>query len=54
LHGERPGEAAEADIALAGGKGKFALFRRGARVASLPENDALAALVEEVRKWLDE
>lgn len=46
-----PGEAREADIALAGGKGKFALYLRGNHVRSVAEADAVTALMEEVAKF---
>ena len=46
-----PGEAREADIALAGGKGKFALYLKGEHVRSVPEADALEALMGEVRAF---
>jgi len=49
-----PGEAAEADIALAGGKGRYALYCRGRHVGTVPEKDAVPALIAEVRKWLGE
>jgi (E)-4-hydroxy-3-methylbut-2-enyl-diphosphate synthase len=48
-----PGEAREADVGLAGGKGEGLLFRRGEIVRKVPEAemaDALLALVEEVAK----
>lgn len=40
-----PGEAREADLALCGGKGTFALYRRGAHVATLPAAEAVAELL---------
>jgi (E)-4-hydroxy-3-methylbut-2-enyl-diphosphate synthase len=46
-----PGEAREADIAVAGGKGKAALYVRGNWVATIPEADILARLMEQVEKW---
>jgi (E)-4-hydroxy-3-methylbut-2-enyl-diphosphate synthase len=46
-----PGEAQHADIALAGGKGKFALYVRGRNQAAVPEREAAAAVVDRVRKW---
>jgi (E)-4-hydroxy-3-methylbut-2-enyl-diphosphate synthase len=46
-----PGEAREADIALAGGKGRFALYVRGRHQATVEESAALPALLAEVRKW---
>ncbi|MBT3295984.1 MAG: flavodoxin-dependent (E)-4-hydroxy-3-methylbut-2-enyl-diphosphate synthase [Verrucomicrobia bacterium] len=44
-----PGEAREADIALAGGKGKFALYVKGEHVLTVAEGEALEALMGEVR-----
>jgi (E)-4-hydroxy-3-methylbut-2-enyl-diphosphate synthase len=46
-----PGEAKEADIALAGGKRKFALFVKGEPVATVNEDGAVAAVLERVRGW---
>lgn len=46
-----PGEAREADIALAGGRGKFALYVGGKAVRTVPESEAVAALLDEVRRW---
>jgi (E)-4-hydroxy-3-methylbut-2-enyl-diphosphate synthase len=46
-----PGEAREADIALAGGKDLFVLYIRGQRVATIPEAEAVACIVEQVRQW---
>jgi (E)-4-hydroxy-3-methylbut-2-enyl-diphosphate synthase len=46
-----PGEAREADIALAGGQGKAALYVRGQCIATVPEADLLDRLMEQVRQW---
>jgi len=46
-----PGEARDADIALAGGAGKFALYERGRHVATVPQAEAVSALMERVRNW---
>lgn len=43
-----PGEARGADIALCGGKGVFAVYRRGELLRTLPERDAVALLLEMV------
>ena len=45
-----PGEARDADLALVGGPGCFYLYRRGERGGKFAEADAVAALVEAVRK----
>ncbi|NIM04613.1 MAG: flavodoxin-dependent (E)-4-hydroxy-3-methylbut-2-enyl-diphosphate synthase [Armatimonadetes bacterium] len=45
-----PGEAKEADVGIAAGKGKIALFSRGRPVRSLPVDEALDALVKEARR----
>lgn len=47
-----PGEAAEADIAVAGGKGKAALFAGGKSIATVKEAHVVAALVKQVEKWV--
>lgn len=46
-----PGEARDADIAVAGGKGKFALYVGGKHQTTVPEADAVNALMERVRVW---
>ncbi len=46
-----PGEARDADIAIAGGKGRVALYVAGEHVATVPEAEAVAALMERVRAW---
>ena len=49
-----PGEARDADIGLAAGKGKGAIFRHGEVVRVVDEADYLSALVEEGRKVIAE
>jgi len=46
-----PGEAKGADIAVAGGKGSFALFVRGEQIKVIPEADALDAIVSLAESW---
>ncbi len=45
-----PGEAREADVGLAGGRGKGILFRHGEIVRTVAEAEFLPALMEEVEK----
>ena len=45
-----PGEAREADIGLAGGKGKAVIFRKGEILRTVAEADAVEALMEEIEK----
>jgi (E)-4-hydroxy-3-methylbut-2-enyl-diphosphate synthase len=45
-----PGEAREADIGIAAGKGKGHLFIKGKVVRVVPEADMVAALVDEARR----
>jgi (E)-4-hydroxy-3-methylbut-2-enyl-diphosphate synthase len=45
-----PGEAKEADIGIAGGKGEGILFKKGEIIKKIPENMLLSALVEEIEK----
>jgi (E)-4-hydroxy-3-methylbut-2-enyl-diphosphate synthase len=45
-----PGEAREADIGVAGGKGMGAIFVKGKVVRSVPENKILPELMKEIRK----
>lgn len=49
-----PGEAKEADIGIAGGKGGGVLFRRGEVVRKVRENEFVPALLSEVRELLGE
>jgi (E)-4-hydroxy-3-methylbut-2-enyl-diphosphate synthase len=44
-----PGEAREADIGIAGGKGKGILFKKGERIRSVPEGDLVEVLVKEAK-----
>ena len=46
-----PGEAKDADIAIAGGDGKFALYLKGVLVKTVAENAALDAVMEQVSAW---
>lgn len=48
-----PGEAREADIGIAGGKGKGILFRKGVRIRSIPEDKLVEELVAEVNLILN-
>jgi len=45
-----PGEAREADLALCGGQGTFALYREGAHLATLPAAEAIEALLRLVEE----
>ena len=42
-----PGEAREADLGIAGGKGQGLLFRKGEVVRKVPQSELADALVEE-------
>jgi (E)-4-hydroxy-3-methylbut-2-enyl-diphosphate synthase len=42
-----PGEARQADVGIAGGKGKGVIFRRGEVVRTVVEGEFLAAIIEE-------
>ncbi len=45
-----PGEAKEADLGIAGGKGMYLIFRKGEIIRKVPETEALNALQEELEK----
>lgn len=45
-----PGEAREADIGIAGGKGEGILFKNGEIIRKMPEDEFLQALIEEIEK----
>jgi (E)-4-hydroxy-3-methylbut-2-enyl-diphosphate synthase len=48
-----PGEAREADIGIAGGKGQGLLFRKGEVVRKVPQEELADALVEEAWKLVE-
>jgi (E)-4-hydroxy-3-methylbut-2-enyl-diphosphate synthase len=45
-----PGEAREADIGIAGGKGYGLIFKKGEILRKLPESELMSALMEEIEK----
>ena len=45
-----PGEAREADIGLAGGKGEGLIFKKGEILRKVPERELVDALMEEIEK----
>jgi (E)-4-hydroxy-3-methylbut-2-enyl-diphosphate synthase len=47
-----PGEAKEADIGVAGGRGQGILFKKGRLIGKIPEKDLAKVLIEEVRKMV--
>jgi (E)-4-hydroxy-3-methylbut-2-enyl-diphosphate synthase len=49
-----PGEAREADIGIAGGRGEGLLFRKGEIVAKVPAEELAAVLIAEARKLAGE
>ena len=49
-----PGEAKEADVGIAGGRGQGILFKKGEVVEKLPEGDLVPRLLEEIALMVDE
>ena len=45
-----PGEAREADIGVAGGKGEGLIFKKGQIIKKVPEDMLLPELLKEVEK----
>ena len=45
-----PGEAREADVGIAGGRGQGILFKKGQVVCKIPENQLAEILIQEVRQ----
>ena len=43
-----PGEAREADIGIAGGKGRAVIFRKGEVLRTVEESEAVEALMQEI------
>lgn len=48
-----PGEAREADVGIAGGKGEAVLFRHGETVEKIPEGEVIERLLQEIRLLKD-
>jgi len=48
-----PGEAKDADIGLAGGKGRGVIFKKGVKVKTVPESDLLEEFMAELGKITD-
>src|SRR4051812_9054361 len=46
-----PGEAREADLGIAAGKGKGVIFKRGEMIRNVLEKDMVDALMEEIAIW---
>ncbi len=46
-----PGEAREADLGIAAGKGKGMIFKRGEMLRTVAEAEMVDALLEEIDKW---
>lgn len=46
-----PGEAAEADIAVVGGRGVGMIYVKGKPTRRVPEQEVIAALLEEIEAW---
>jgi (E)-4-hydroxy-3-methylbut-2-enyl-diphosphate synthase len=49
-----PGEAREADLGIAAGKGKGVIFKRGEIIRHVLEHEMVDALLEEILKWEEE
>jgi (E)-4-hydroxy-3-methylbut-2-enyl-diphosphate synthase len=49
-----PGEAREADVGIAGGRGQGILFKKGEIVAKIPEAELKSRLLEEISLMIDE
>src|SRR5438067_2813659 len=46
-----PGEAREADLGIAAGKGKGVIFKRGEIIRHVLEHEMVDAMIEEIEKW---
>jgi (E)-4-hydroxy-3-methylbut-2-enyl-diphosphate synthase len=49
-----PGEAKEADVGIAGGRGQGILFKKGEIIEKLPEGDLVPRLLKEISLMVDE
>ncbi len=46
-----PGEAREADVGIAGGKGEAVLIKKGEIIRKIPENEIVSCLINEVKRF---
>ena len=46
-----PGEAREADLGIAGGRGEGLIFKKGEIIKKLPESELINALKFELDNW---
>jgi (E)-4-hydroxy-3-methylbut-2-enyl-diphosphate synthase len=46
-----PGEAREADVGIAGGKGEAVLIKKGEIISKIREDEIVATLIHEVKKF---
>ena len=46
-----PGEAREADLGIAGGRGEYLLFKKGLVVRKIKEDQVMEALLEEIENY---
>jgi (E)-4-hydroxy-3-methylbut-2-enyl-diphosphate synthase len=49
-----PGEAREADVGIAGGKGSGFLFKKGKLIRKVPEEKLVEALITEIKEILED
>jgi (E)-4-hydroxy-3-methylbut-2-enyl-diphosphate synthase len=49
-----PGEAREADIGIAGGKGEALLFKHGQAIRKIGEGEIIPTLISEIKKIKEE
>jgi (E)-4-hydroxy-3-methylbut-2-enyl-diphosphate synthase len=47
-----PGEAKEADIGIAGGKGEAVLIKKGEIIRKIPEADIVSCLIKEIKEMI--
>jgi len=49
-----PGEAREADIGIAGGNKRVAIFKKGEIIKTVPEENAVSELLNEIKKMIND
>ena len=45
-----PGEARDADVGIAGGRGEGLIFRKGEIIRKVPENELVSELMKEIER----